>query len=137
MAIKRCSKCGSDTIMAKVIYGATVQSLEDGTFKIIQQGKKFEVEPVQCMKCKTLFDNGINDLVEMHTCKVCGKPSLDIDENGECDICRTMKIRPELANMTTDDLIRMVLQLEKKSTDIPLLNAIERGIGQTESLMET
>ena len=42
MAVKRCPKCGSDTIMAKVIYGATVQSLEDGTFKIIQQGKKFD-----------------------------------------------------------------------------------------------
>lgn len=115
MAVKRCPKCGSDTIMAKVIYGATVQSLEDGTFKIIQQGKKFEVEPVQCMRCKSLFDNGMNDLVEMQLCKTCGKPSLDIDENGECDICRTMKTRPELANMTTDDLIRMVLQLEKKN----------------------
>lgn len=115
MAIKRCPKCGSDTIMAKVIYGATVQSLEDGTFKIIQQGKKFEVEPVQCMRCKTTFENGMNDLVETQVCKACGKPSLDIDENGECDICRTMKSRPELANMSTDDLIRMVLQLEKKT----------------------
>ena len=119
MAIKRCPKCGSDTIMAKVIYGATVQSLEDGTFKIIQQGKKFEVEPVQCMRCKGLFDNGMNDLVEMQPCKTCGKPSIDIDENGECDICRTMKVRPELANMSTDDLIRMVLQLEKKTSVAP------------------
>jgi ribosomal protein S27AE len=119
MAVKRCPKCGSDTIMAKVIYGATVQSLEDGTFKIIQQGKKFEVEPVQCMRCKGLFDNGMADLVEMQVCKTCGKPSLDIDENGECDICRTMKVRPELANMSTDDLIRMVLQLEKKTSVAP------------------
>ena len=135
MAIKRCPKCGSDTIMAKVIYGATVQSLEDGTFKIIQQGKKFEVEPVQCMRCKTAFDNGMNDLVEMQVCKTCGKPSLDIDENGECDICRTMKTRPELANMSTDDLIRMVLQLEKKASDIPV--AVQLAVDKTEDVETT
>lgn len=130
MAIKRCPKCGSDTIMAKVIYGATVQSLEDGTFKIIQQGKKFEVEPVQCMHCKSLFTNGMNDLVEMQVCKTCGKPSLDIDENGECDICRTMKTRPELANMSTNDLIRMVLQLEKKASEMP--QVVQLAINKTE-----
>lgn len=135
MAVKRCAKCGSDTVMAKVIYGATVQSLEDGTFKIIQQGKKFEVEPVQCMRCKTVFENGMNDLVEMQTCKTCGKPSLDIDENGECDICRTMKTRPELANMSTDDLIRMVLQLEKKAENIP--QEVQLVVNKTENGTET
>lgn len=119
MAIKRCPKCGSDIIMAKVIYGATVQSLEDGTFKIIQQGKNFEVEPVQCMRCKGLFDNGMNDLVEMQPCKTCGKPSLDIDENGECDICRVLKTRPELAKLSTEDVLRMYLQLEKTVNSMP------------------
>ena len=130
MAVKRCPKCGSDVMMAKVVYGANVQSLEDGTFKIIQQSKKFEVEPVQCVHCKTLFDKGINDLVEMQTCKTCGKPSLDIDENGECDICRTMKTRPELANMSTNDLIRMVLQLEKKASEMP--QVVQLAINKTE-----
>jgi hypothetical protein len=131
MAVKRCSKCGSDTIMAKVIYGATVKSIEDGTFVIIQQGKKFEVEPVQCMHCKTLFEKGMEDLVEMQVCKTCGKPSLDIDANGECDICRTMKTRPELANMTTNDLIRMVLQLEKKAAETP--QAVQLVVNKTDS----
>lgn len=135
MAVKRCPNCGSDTIMAKVIYGATVQSLEDGTFKIIQQGKKFEVEPVQCMRCKSLFDKGMDDLVEMQLCKTCGKPSLDIDTNGECDICRAMKVRPELANMSTDDLIRMVLQLEKKTENIP--QAVQLVVNKTENGTET
>lgn len=132
MGIKRCSKCGSDTIMAKVIYGATVQSLEDGTFKIVQQGKKFEVEPVQCMRCKTAFNNGINDLIEMQICKTCGKPSLDIDTNGECDICRALKTRPELANLSQNDLLRMYLQLEKQATSMPqavqlVVNKAEEG----------
>ena len=130
MAIKRCPKCGSDTIMAKVIYGATLQSLEDGTFKIIQQGKNFDVEPVKCMRCKSEFDNGLSDLVEMQLCKKCGKPSIDIDENGECDICRVLKTRPELAKLSTEDVLRMYLQLEKTVNSMP--QAVQLAVNKTE-----
>lgn len=121
MGIKRCPKCGNTKLLARKITGVQVESLENGEFQINAEGKKYQIEIIGCAKCKADFDE--SQLIEMVQCKKCGKftePD-NLDVNGECDVCRALEERPDLANMSKEDLIRMMLKLEKitsNNTDI-------------------
>lgn len=113
MGIKRCPSCGSVKLLAKKIVGTQVESMENGEFKIISEGRNFHLEIVGCAHCKGNFTDA--DLVESVQCKKCGKFVLpqNLDANGECDICGALMSRPELAEMSKEDIIRMMLKLEK------------------------
>ena len=121
MGIKRCPKCGSTKLLAKKITAVQVESSDNGEFLIKAEGSKYQIEIIGCAKCKTELDE--SSLVESIQCKVCGKftnPE-NLNANGECDICHALKERPNLANMSKEDLIRMMLKLEKNNANnLPL-----------------
>lgn len=117
MGIKRCPKCGNTKLLARKITGVQVESLENGEFQINAEGKKYQIEIIGCAKCKAEFDE--SQLVEMVQCKKCGKftEPANLDANGECDVCRALEERPDLANMSKEDLIRMMLKLERTTSN--------------------
>lgn len=117
MGIKRCPKCGSVKLLARKITGVQVESLENGEFDIKAEGKKYQIEIIGCAHCKAEFEE--SDLVEMVQCKKCGKYTelSNLDANGECDVCCALEERPDLANMSKEDLIRMMLKLEKSTVN--------------------
>ena len=125
---KVCPHCGSSMFAAKIIRGCIVESNEDGTFKIMKEStNKYDIEIIKCGRCKK--DITEDDLVTGVTCKECGKvvnPS-EIGEDGICDICKAKKERSELANASTEDLIRMLLKAEKmaKSVSVPTKESVQ------------
>ena len=125
---KVCPHCGSSMFAAKIIRGCIVESNEDGTVKIMKEStNKYDIEIVKCGRCKK--DITEDDLVTGVTCKECGKvvnPS-EISEDGICDICKAKKERSELANASTEDLIRMLLKAEKmaKSVSVPTKESVQ------------
>ena len=128
MGIKKCPKCGSVKLLAKKITGVQVESLENGEYKINAEGSKYQIEIIGCAKCKEEFDESA--LMEMIKCKKCGKlvEPENLDTNGECDVCRALEERPDLANMSKEDLIRMMLKLEKNtinSTQAPVTTPVQ------------
>lgn len=117
MALKRCPHCGGIKLLATVVRGAQVESLENGEFNIIVEGKTAQIEIVGCANksCSQKFDESA--LVEMIACKKCGtltEPG-NIDANGECDVCRALINRPDLVNASKEDIIRMYLKLEQNA----------------------
>ena len=112
--IKVCPHCGSVMFAAKIISPGAVQSMEDGTFKIVSEKKdKQVVEIAMCARCRRPVTE--DELVSGIPCKECGKvvsPS-DIDANGICDVCKAKKERADLANASTEDLIKMIINMEK------------------------
>lgn len=131
---KVCPHCGSSMFAAKIIRGCIVESNEDGTFKIMKEStNKYDIEIVKCGRCKK--DITEDDLVTGVTCKECGKvvnPS-EIGEDGICDICKAKKERSELANASTEDLIRMLLKAEKmaKSISVPTKESVQEDAKDT------
>lgn len=119
MAIKRCPNCSSVKLLARKITGVQVESLDNGEFKINAEGSKYQLEIIGCAHCKSEFDESA--LIEMIPCKKCGTLTLpeNLDENGECDVCGAIQARPDLANMSKEDLIRMMLKLEKGTVTNP------------------
>ena len=136
MGIKRCPKCGSVKLLAKKITGVQVESIENGEYKINAEGSKYQIEIFGCAKCKEEFDESA--LVEMVKCKKCGKlvKPENLDTNGECDVCRALEERPDLANMSKEDLIRMMLKLEKNTSNNINVQTSAQST-QTESIQET
>ncbi len=142
MGIKRCPKCGNTRLLARKITGVQVESLETGEFKINAEGSKYQLEIIGCAKCKADFDE--SQLVEMVQCKKCGnltEPE-NLDANGECDVCRVLTERPDLANMSKEDLIRMMLKLEKntpQTASVPstVQNEQQVLINENDSLIST
>jgi len=123
MAIKRCPHCGSEQFQAKIIRAAKIQSKEDGTFDVLTETQQFTLEIVKCNNCKETITN--EDLVEAVPCKECGKPTAPalLDSNGVCDVCQALHVRPELANASKEDIIRMLLKMESGTT--PTAQAID------------
>lgn len=111
MAIKKCPHCGGVTFLAKTIRASRVESVE-GTFNILQETKKYDLEILKCNDCKENVT--LEDLIETVACKQCGTLTVpnNLDENGICDVCRAIKVRPDLAAASKEDLIRMLLKLE-------------------------
>ncbi len=111
---KVCPHCGSMMFAAKIISPGAVQSMEDGTFKVVSEKKEAQVtEIVMCARCRREVTEDM--LVSGVTCNECGKvvsPS-DIDPSGVCDVCKAKKERAELANASTEDLIKMIINMEK------------------------
>lgn len=116
MGIKRCPNCGSTRLLARKVTGVQVESTENGEFAIKAEGSKYQLEIIGCARCKTEFDE--SSLIEMVQCKKCGKPVSpeELDANGECEVCKALEERPDLVNMSKEDIIRMMLKLER-STD--------------------
>lgn len=116
---KVCPHCGSMMFAAKIISPGAVQSLEDGTFKVVSEKKEKQVvEIVMCARCRHPVTE--DDLVSGVTCKECGKvvnPN-DIDANGVCDVCKAKKERADLANASTEDLIKMIINMEKAAKGV-------------------
>lgn len=117
MGIKRCPKCGSERLLAKKITGVHVESLENGEYRIKAEGTNYQIEIIGCAKCKSDFDE--SQLVEMTSCNKCGKfvSPEELDADGKCEVCRALEERPDLASMTKEDIIRMMLKLERNTVN--------------------
>lgn len=114
MSSKRCPSCSGDIFVAKIIRGAAVKSNEDGTFTILKEIPEYELEILKCNKCKSEVSEA--DLVEAVLCTRCGLPvnQKNINKEGVCDVCLAIESREDLANATKEDVIRMVLTLERQ-----------------------
>ena len=111
---KVCPHCGSMMFAAKIISPGAVQSLEDGTFKVVSEKKESQaIEIVMCARCRREVTEDM--LVSGATCKECGKvvSPADIDDNSVCDVCKAKKERADLANASNEDLIKMIINMEK------------------------
>lgn len=111
---KVCPHCGSMMFAARISFPGAVQSLEDGTFKTVSEKKEGQItEIVMCARCRNEVTEDM--LVEGVSCKECGKivnPS-DVDASGVCDVCKAKKERADLANASNEDLIKMIISMEK------------------------
>ena len=138
MGIKRCPNCGNTKLLARKITGVQVESLENGEFQIKAEGAKYQLEIIGCARCKEEFDE--SKLVEMVQCKKCGKftnPE-NLDANGECDVCHALEERPDLANMSKEDLIRMMLKLEKNTSTLSTASNIQQvTVNENDSSIST
>lgn len=114
MSTKRCPHCDGDIFVAKIIRGAAVRALADGSFEIIKEIPDYEVEILKCNKCKETVTE--NDLVSLVACKKCNTlvDPKTLDENGVCDVCKVLEVREDLANASKEDLLRMYLTLERQ-----------------------
>lgn len=118
---KLCPKCGSQMFMATITRACVVAMSTDkeNPYQILKEGKdKFDIEIVKCARCKE--DISEADLVVAVKCKECGRlvAPHDIDENGVCDVCNAMHKRSELANATKEDLIKLLLEAEKRTNPV-------------------
>lgn len=122
--LRVCPHCGGSMFAAKIIVPGAVQSMEDGTFKVISESKdKVDISIAMCARCR----RGVTeeDLVAGITCKECGRVvnSNDIDDNGVCDVCKAKKERSDIANASYEDLVKKVLELEKAAKGFSLVTA--------------
>lgn len=117
MGLRKCPNCGSTKFKARLIYGAIVESQKDGTFKILEQGSQYAVEPFECT-CGANFTDWNSQLInEASVCTVCGAESDTVDESGKCEICRFYEKYPALANIPTEDLVKYFIhqQMHQKA----------------------
>lgn len=135
---KVCPHCGSSMFMAKITKAAVVEYAIDSenNFTILNENKdKFDVELVKCAGCKA--DITENDLVMGVKCKECGVvvSSNDINEHGLCNVCVAKHERSELANASKEDLIRMLLEAEKKAN--PVAIRMEKTVEKSKKVAES
>lgn len=119
VGMKVCPHCGSTMFAAKIIAPGAVQSLEDGTFKIVSEKKDGRVtEIVMCARCRHEITE--DDLVTGVACKECNRVvnPVDVDSTGVCDVCRAKKERADLANASQEDLIKMIINMERAAKGI-------------------
>lgn len=113
--VKLCPHCGGKMFAARIIRGCIVESTEEG-FKVLKENAdRFEIEVVKCGRCKKDVTN--DELTTGVACKTCGRvvnPS-ELSEDGVCSVCNAQKERSELANASREDLIRMLLEAERKA----------------------
>ena len=120
---KMCPHCGSQMFMTKIIRAGLAEFTTDPNepCKILKESKdKFDIEIVGCARCKQ--EVTVNDLITGVKCKECGKvvsPN-DISEDGICNVCEAVKQRAELANASKEDLIKMLLDAEKKINPVAI-----------------
>lgn len=131
-----CPNCGGHMFMATITRPGIVETTDgDGNFKILKEvGEKYEINVVKCARCKTELSQ--KDLVTGVTCSACGKvvnPSDIID--GVCSVCNAIKQRTELANASKEDVIRMLLEAEKKVN--PVAAKMEKQIEKAEEAAQS
>lgn len=134
MAEKRmCPHCGSQMFMVKTIRAGLAEFTTDPNepCKILKENKdKFDIEIVGCARCKANVEEA--DLVTGVKCKECGRivGPMDINAEGICNVCEAVKQRAELANASREDLIKMLLDAEKKTN--PVAAKMEKQIEKAE-----
>lgn len=118
-----CPHCGSQMFMAKITRAGLVEFTTDSneSCKILKENKdKFDIEIVGCARCKANVVE--TDLIVGVRCKECGKVvnPMDINSDGVCNVCDAVKQREELANASKEDLIKMLLDAEKKINPVAI-----------------
>lgn len=122
---KMCPHCGGTIFMGAITRGCLVEvstSDKDGEDDVINISKeikdKYNVELLKCIKCKHKIAE--KDLITGVVCRHCGKPVTpdDLNDEGICSVCVAKKNRAELANASPDELIRMLLEAEKKNSSV-------------------
>ena len=132
---KVCPHCGGQMFMAKIIRACVVEVNTDPneSYKILKEAKDaFDIEILKCARCKA--DVTENDLVAGIVCKECGKMvgPTDVNEEGICSVCTAIKQRAEIANASREDLIKMLLDAEKKVN--PVSVKMEKQIEKAEEV---
>jgi DNA-directed RNA polymerase subunit RPC12/RpoP len=126
---KMCPHCGGQMFMTKITRAGLAEFSTDPNepCKILKESKdKFDIEIVGCARCKQ--NVSFDDLVTGVKCKECGRVvgPMDINTDGICNVCEAVKQRTELANASREDLIKMLLDAEKKTN--PVTAKIEKQI---------
>ena len=132
---KMCPHCGGQMFMATITRGCLVETTTDSEnpYKILKEGKdKYDIEIVKCARCKE--DISEKDLVEGVKCKECGRlvGPMDINADGVCHVCTAKHERSELANASPEELIQMILNLEKKTN--PVAAKMEKQMEKAEQV---
>ena len=134
---KICPHCGSDMFMATITRGGIVKvaispdNKDVDNIEIIKEIQdKCDVVVVKCARCRNEIT--AQDLIVGVKCATCGNDTSpdDIDENGNCGVCSAIINRQELANASKEDLIRMLIEAEKK------INPVNDRIDKKEKLAE-
>ena len=106
---------------------------EEESFNVSKETKdKYSIEVVKCIRCKR--DVSKDELITGVVCKECGRPVApdDLNKDGICSVCEAKKTRSELANASQDDLIRMLLEAEKRSSSVS--EKISKKVEQAEAV---
>ena len=136
--IKVCPHCGSKMFVGTITRGCAIESIIDengeASFNVVKEssGDKYELELLKCCRCREEITK--DDLVEGVVCKECGKivgPD-EVDENGVCEVCSAIKQRTELANASKEDIIRMLLEAEKKANSVT--SKVEKQLKKAEEI---
>ena len=135
---KMCPHCGGQMFMVKTIRAGIVEITTDtdNPYNILKENKdKFEIEIVGCARCKEAVTE--DTLVTGVKCKECGRivGPMDVNADGICNVCEAVKQRTELANASREDLIKMLLDAEKKTN--PVVAKMEKQIEKAEEVVAT
>jgi len=122
---KICPHCGSDMFMATITRGGVIKVLaavDENTNDEIQIIKeiqeKADIAVVKCARCRNQITQ--QDLIVGIKCKTCGNDTNpeDIDAEGNCVVCAAVANRQEIASASKEDLIRMLIEAEKKANPV-------------------
>lgn len=125
--IKICSNCGGNVFKVVLNQAAIVESVtleEDPTgFKITQVGQKQQIGRIAvCQTCQAkdpvLVDKALS--VPCPSCQSLVEQSELDANNGKCLVCAAKEQMPQLANMTQEQLIRLVIQSQAKAATAPV-----------------
>ena len=136
---KMCPHCGGTMFMGAITRACIVEVFapdkegEEESFNVSKETKdKYSIEVVKCIRCKR--DVSKDKLITGVVCKECGRPVTpdDLNKDGICSVCEAKKTRSELANASQDDLIRMLLEAEKRSSSVS--EKISKKVEQAEAV---
>ena len=136
---KMCPHCGGTMFMGAITRACIVEVFapdkegEEESFNISKETKdKYSIEVVKCIRCKR--DVSKDELITGVVCKECGRAVVpdDLNKDGICSVCEAKKTRSELANASQDDLIRMLLEAEKRSSSVS--EKISKKVEQAEAV---
>ena len=136
---KMCPHCGGTMFMGAITRACIVEVFapdkegEEESFNVSKETKdKYSIEVVKCIRCKR--DVSKDELITGAVCKECGRPVApdDLNKDGICSVCESKKTRWELANASQDDLIRMLLEAEKRSSSVS--EKISKKVEQAEAV---
>lgn len=134
---KMCPHCGSKMFAAAITKPCIVEVYDDNDnpFKILREvDKNPEIEIAKCARCKAELK--MTDLVMGVACKECNRivsPG-ELNSEGICDVCEAIKQRSELANASKEELIKMLLNAEKKAN--PVAAKIEKKVQESEEVVQ-
>lgn len=136
---KMCPHCGGTMFMGAITRACIVEVFapdkegEEESFNVSKETKdKYSIDVVKCIRCKR--DVSKDELITGVVCKECGRPVTpdDLNKDGICSVCEAKKTRSELANASQDDLIRMLLEAEKRSSSVS--EKISKKVEQAEAV---